>query len=210
MPSAPGKPDDFDAFYAAFSDRFRGAYDVVKRRLQVHADYLARAGGPPGPMLDLGVGHGEWLAIAQERGWLCTAVDHNPAIAVAARDRGFDVVDADALEFMSAAPAAAYAAVTGFHIVEHLPPDAQVRLFREAHRILKPGGHLIVEWPNAEHPWVAQYSFWFDPTHRAPLPHELVEFMAEYAGFDDRTLVRIDDGKIVEKPAMDIALIARK
>jgi SAM-dependent methyltransferase len=210
MSTQSGGRNDFDAFYAAFSDRFRGSYEVVKRRLAVHADTLTSAGGSTGPMLDLGVGHGEWLAIAAERGWKCTGVDHNSAIAGAARARGHDVVDADALEFMASSPGSTFAAITGFHIVEHLSPEDQLRLFRESFRLLKPGGHLILEWPNVEHPWVAQYSFWFDPTHRAPLPHELVSFMAEYAGFTDRKIVRLDDGKIVDRAAMDIALYARK
>ncbi|HXW76574.1 MAG TPA: class I SAM-dependent methyltransferase [Candidatus Eremiobacteraceae bacterium] len=205
-----GARSEFDAFYAAFSERFRGPYDLVKRRLRVHAEYLKANGGPPGPLLDLGVGRGEWLAIAAEFGWPCTAVDHNPKVVAAAKAHGFDVIAADAFDHMRTLPAESLGAVTAFHIIEHLEAHDQVRLFREAFRLLKPSGYLILEWPNPEHPRVSAYSFWLDPTHRVPLPHELLAFMAEYSGFTDMKLVRLDDGKPVDKPALDIALIARK
>jgi len=205
----PGEPD-FDAFYAAFGERFRGPSDLVKRRLGVHARWLQSHGGPGGRMLDIGVGRGEWLEIAAEHGWDCMAVDNNPHVVAAAKSRGITVTQADAFEFMRSLAADSLGTVTAFHVIEHLPADAQVRLFCEAFRVLRPRGYFILEWPNPEHPRVSQYTFWFDPTHRTPLPHELVAFMAEYAGFGEVSLARLDDGKVVDKPAFDIALMARK
>lgn len=200
----------FDDFYAAFSERFRGPYAVIKERLRVHARTVREAGEPLGRLLDLGVGRGEWMELAAEAGWQCTGIDTNPTIVAGTRARGFDVIQVDALEYIRGLGAASIGVVTAFHIIEHLPPEAQLQLFLDAFRILKPGGLLLVEWPNAEHPRVAEYDFWVDPTHRTLLPHELVSFMAEHVGFADLKLLRLDNGKIVHKPARDIALVAHK
>ena len=200
----------FDAFYVAFSERFRGPYQEIKRRLDVHARTLRDAGGPPGPLLDLGSGRGEWLEIAREAGWPCTGVEHNETIAAKARERGFDVVHADILDYLGAAQGASFGVVSGFHVIEHLPAESQLRLVREAFRTLVPGGFLILEWPDAQGSGVAGYTFWVDPTHRALLPTELVAFMAEYEGFCDVRIQRLELGKVVKSPSFDVALVARK
>jgi SAM-dependent methyltransferase len=200
----------FDDFYVAFSERFRGSYDEIKRRLLVHAETLRKSGGPPGTLLDLGPGRGEWLDIARENSWQCTGVESNERMAHTARSRGFDVVVAEAIGYLATLPSDSVGAVTAFHVIEHLPPASQLQLFLDAHRVLKPSGFLILEWPNAENHDVSRYTFWVDPTHRSLLPHELVSFMAEYAGFAQPRILRLDCGKVVTNAAMDIALVARK
>lgn len=201
--------DDFAAFYDAFSQRFRGPYDVVKDRLRVHADFLA-ARAVPGPVVDLGVGRGEWLELARAASLTARGVDSNAQIVAATRERGFDVVQADALEYLAALPPATLGAVTAFHLIEHLNAAQRLAFLRGAQRALAPGGWLIMEWPNAAHPRVAQYTFWLDPTHQSLLPIELATFMAEFAGFSDIETVRLDEGQPVAFEALDIALRARK
>jgi O-antigen chain-terminating methyltransferase len=201
---------DFDDFYAAFSERFRGPFGEIKERLRIHADHLRQAGGPPGPILDLGTGRGEWLEVARECGWEAVGVDNNPRFIDGTRARRLNVVEADVLDHLAQVEPESLGAVTAFHIVEHLPAAAQLRLFREVFRVLRPRGFFIVEWPNLENTRVAQYNFWFDPTHRQLLPHELVAFMAEHVGFREPELWRLDAGKVVDEPAMDIALSVRK
>lgn len=200
---------DFSSFYHAFSARFRGPHELVKARLRVHAEFLAAA-KLPGPAVDLGVGRGEWIELAREHGFHTIAVDNNPDIVAAARNRGFEVVEADALDYLAQAPEGSLGAVTGFHLIEHLQSPQRLRFVRDAWRALARGGWLILEWPNMRHPLVAQYTFWLDPTHQSPLPSELMAFMAEYAGFEDIAIVRLDAGRPVSFEAFDVALRARK
>lgn len=202
--------DEFSAFYAAFSARFRGPFEVVKERLRAHARFLAGAGGPPGPVVDLGVGRGEWIEIAREAGWTAIGVDSNSDIVAGSRARGFDIVEGDALEYLTGIAPGTLGAITGFHLVEHLTAEDRLRLMRVAHRALASGGFLILEWPNIANPRVAQYTFWLDPTHGAPLPHELAAFMAKYVGFTDIAVTRLDAGRPVGFEAVDVALTARK
>jgi SAM-dependent methyltransferase len=206
--SAPG--GDYAAFYQAFSARFRSTFEDVKRRLSVHARFLQTAGGPPGPVVDLGVGRGEWIELAREAGWDAIGIDNNPQIAAGSRARGFAIVEADAMEYLEGVAEGTLGAVTAFHLIEHLQPEDKLRLMQAAYRALAPGGFLIFEWPNIGHPRVAQYTYWLDPTHAAPLPGELAAFMVEYAGFTDIALTRLDAGVPVGFEALDIALTARK
>lgn len=198
------------AFYKAFSERFRSSFEDVTQRLSVHARFLASAGGPPGPVVDLGGGRGEWAAIAREAGWEAVSVENNAAIVADSRERGISVVQAHALDYLEGLAQGSIGAVTAFHFVEHLPLAQKLRLFSSAYRALAPGGFLIMEWPNIAHPRVAQYTFWLDPTHDAPFPGDLAAFMAEYAGFTDIALTRLDGGVPVAFEALDIALTARK
>src|SRR5258708_13013373 len=60
--------------------------------------------------------------------------------------------------------------VVAMHVVEHLPVEALFALFAHAARVLRPGGLLIIETPNAESLAVTGAEFWRDPTHPPP-PH---------------------------------------
>jgi SAM-dependent methyltransferase len=192
--------DDFETFYAALEERFRGPYRTIKARFTVYIPIVTAAGtgGNLGPVLDLGSGRGEWLELLHERGVSASGIDHNLLFVEANRRRGLVVDVGDILDILEAKPADHYGAVTAFHVVEHLPPHLQLKLFRGACRVLKPGGLLIVEWPNIENLRVASYSFWLDPTHLRPLPTELVRFMAEFSGFGDIVIERFREGSGVE------------
>ena len=202
--------DDYASFYKAFSEHFRSTPDDVKQRLSVHARFLAASGGPPGPVVDLGVGRGEWLELAAQAGWKVIGVDSNADIVSAARRPGVEIVRADAMEYLEGIAPGTVGAVTGFHIIEHLRAQDKLRFFRGAFQALAPGGFLILEWPNIGHARVAQYTYWLDPTHDAPFPADLAVFMAGFVGFADIKLRRLDAGVPVGFEALDIALTARK
>ncbi len=201
---------EFSTFYRAFSEHFRGPFEVVKRRLTAHANHLMRYAPLPGPVLDLGVGRGEWIELLRERDVQASGVDSNADIVAAAQSRGAAVVHGDALERLESLPPNSLGAVSAFHLIEHFGPAQRVRLFTLAFRALAPSGRLLLEWPNVANARVAQYTFWLDPTHQLPLPCEVAEFIARYAGFTDIELPRIDDGQPVGFEAPDIGLWARK
>ncbi|MGH8678073.1 MAG: class I SAM-dependent methyltransferase, partial [Burkholderiales bacterium] len=47
-------------------------------------------------------------------------------------------------------PANSFDGVYGSHVLEHLEPDAAIRLLKECHRVLKPGGIVRVVVPDLE------------------------------------------------------------
>jgi O-antigen chain-terminating methyltransferase len=63
-----------------------------------------------------------------------------------------------------------------------LPFAEFVNLLDETVRVLRPGGVAIFETPNPANVLVGSHFFYFDPSHRNPLPSATVKFMAEARG----------------------------
>jgi SAM-dependent methyltransferase len=92
-------------------------------------------------LLDVGCSYGAFLELARERGWEVTGVDLSAkAAAYATAQRGLPVFTGT-LE-AAAYPARTFSAVTMWDVIEHL--DDPRGLLREVHRVLAPGGVLVV------------------------------------------------------------------
>ena len=182
-------------FYRAFEDRHRGARELIKERLRVYLPFvrpLARS--QPGlAVLDLGCGRGEWLELLLENNITAQGVDLDDGMLAACRERGLSVAQGDALAHLAARADQSLLAVTGFHLAEHLPFAVLQTLFAQAHRVLAPGGLLILETPNPENLLVGAASFYIDPTHQRPLPSQLLTFLAEHQGFNPVKLLRLQE-----------------
>jgi len=183
-----------DAWYSAFEERFRGSREEVARRLSVYLPVLDKAGALDlsSPVLDLGCGRGEWLELLGQHGYAAKGVDLNGEFVLHARQQGMDVVHAEAVDYLSAQPEGSCAALTSFHLVEHLPVAQMVELLTQIHRVLCPGGILILETPNPENHMVGACTFHLDPTHVAPLPPALLQFLTEQAGFATTLVARVN------------------
>ena len=175
-----------------------------------------------GPVGDLGCGRGEWLELLGEWGVPNQGVDLNAVNVEQMRARGLAVEEGDAVKWLQAAPEASFAAVTAFHLIEHLPFGVLLRLIQEARRVLQPGGRLIMETPNPENLAVATQTFWLDPTHLRPLPPALLELVVRHAGLEHEATLRLhppadDEHDIADETlrslmtqGRDYAVIARK
>lgn len=182
-------------FYRAFEDRYRGSRELIKSRLTVYLPFIQ-------PLkqlyktcqgLDLGCGRGEWLELMQENEIHIQGVDLNQGMLDAARERDLNVILGDATESLKLLASESQMLVTGFHLIEHLPFELQQTLIREALRVLKPGGLLILETPNPENIVVGTSTFYLDPTHQRPIPSQLLSFMVEYSGFEKVKVIRLQE-----------------
>lgn len=181
-------------FYTRFTEHFRGEKSEIKRRLSCYIPILKplMAHYPDASILDLGSGRGEWLELLKEQSWTATGIDMNADMAADCQQRGLSVEVDDALSALQKQPAESLIAVSGFHIAEHLGfPELQA-LITEAHRVLMPGGLLILETPNPENLTVGLWSFYLDPTHRHPLPPPLLHFTVKDAGFSQAHVLRLN------------------
>jgi len=174
-----------DAMYVTFEDRFRGDRADIKQRVTVYLPVIEKAGvgAPETPIVDLGCGRGEWLELLKERGFTARGVDLNRIMVNECRERGFEVVESDALRYLREQPDGSLGAVTGMHIIEHLPLNTLVALLDETLRALRPGGVAIFETPNPENLVVGACNFYMDPTHRNPMPPMMTRFLVEARGF---------------------------
>jgi O-antigen chain-terminating methyltransferase len=174
-----------DAFYVAFEDQFRGSREVILNRLKVYLPIIqeAKVGTLDLPILDVGCGRGEWLELLRESGYAARGVDINRAMLEQCRNRELEVIESDVIAYLQSLPDDSLGAVTGFHIIEHLPFKVLMKLFDETMRILKSGGVVIFETPNPRNILVGSGDFYRDPTHRNPIHPDTLSFLAESKGF---------------------------
>jgi O-antigen chain-terminating methyltransferase len=172
-------------FYVDLENRFRGGRDEVKNKLRYYVEQLrsANAGGAARPILDLGCGRGEFVELLRDERWAVRGVDSNLAQLEICRQQLLDVSHADLLAHLKSLASDSQGAISALHVVEHLPITTVIATLREALRVLKPGGLLILETPNPENILVASLTFRYDPTHKQPLPPDLLQWMVEWSGF---------------------------
>ena len=182
-----------NSFYVAFEDHFRGTREDISDRLKVYLPLIEKAnvGTPDAPILDVGCGRGEWLELLKESGYISRGLDINRFMVEQCQARGLETIEADVINYLQSLPENSLGAITGFHIIEHLPFKTLMRLFSETVRVLKPQGLVIFETPNPDNVLVGSNTFYLDPTHIHPLPSPTVKFMAEMFGLYDTQVITL-------------------
>ena len=132
-------------------DSAAGRLEEIYRRfvLRDHIHFVERAlkeSGESGPVLDVGCGGGLFLRLLRDRGVRGMGLDSSVDAAHVAWTSN-QVPAACATLTQAPFPPQSCAAITMFHVLEHLY-DPRCYL-RAAHDLLQPGGRLIVQVPNA-------------------------------------------------------------
>lgn len=167
--------------YSLFEERFRGGPDSVAEKQR---SYLTLLEGLPGPVLDVGCGRGEFLAILKKAGVPSSGVETNPLAVAFGREIGLDIEEGDGIASLERRGARSLGGVVAFQVVEHWPAGTTWAFLVAARRALKPGGVLIAETINTDS-ISALKAFFLDPTHVRPVPADALRFLAEAAGFAD-------------------------
>ncbi|MEO8434354.1 MAG: class I SAM-dependent methyltransferase [Pyrinomonadaceae bacterium] len=183
-----------DAFYLALEEQFRGSRNEIKDRLGIYLPLIANVGigTEERPILDVGCGRGEWLELLRENGLQARGIDSNRMQVTQCRELGLAAEEAELLAYLRRLPDSSLGAVTGFHIVEHLPIETLVAFLDETVRAVKPGGAVIFETPNPQNVLVGSCNFYFDPTHRNPLPSPVLQFLLESRGFQRVQVLKLN------------------
>lgn len=180
-------------FWWSFTERFRGSRVEIKKRLNVYVfalneifprDYQIKG-------LDLGCGRGEWLEIARENNYSIEGLDSDSSMVNYCQNLGLNAKNEDVVKFVKKMNDDQFDLITAFHLVEHLSLEDLKTLFENSYRILKDNGVFIVEFPNISNIFVGSNSFWIDPTHLRPLNSEIVEFVAQFYGFENVEVVKM-------------------
>jgi SAM-dependent methyltransferase len=168
-----------DVLYRRLEDALRGSEAHVREDV---APYVHLASSHQ-PVLDVGCGRGEFLALCHEREIRARGVDTNERSVSDLRERGLDAALGAIPECFASLANDSLGAVLAMHVVEHLPVDALFALFRESARVLRSGGLLMIETPNAESMAMSAGDFWRDPTHIAPRHPAALTVLAREHGF---------------------------
>lgn len=145
-----------------------------------------------GRILDVGSGPGQVLRMLREQGWDAYGVDFSPvAVEYARRKHGLNVTLGDL--FQAGYKDAFFDVVLFNHALEHMYNP--VATLREVHRILKPGGLLMINIPNAcsFEAWLfgEYWTQWSPPQHLCHFTKQTITRLLALTGFHP---VKIRDG----------------
>ena len=172
-------PGDFVAVDSLYRHRFdaddRAAKEAVWRVLC--ADFFSRYVTPTDTVLDVGAGYCEFINHIAARRRI--AIDANPELPQFA-SAGVEVHVGRAEQLGFLADGTVDVAFTS-NFFEHLPDKAALSgLVREVHRVLKPGGQLLIMGPNVKY---LPGSYWDYYDHHIALTEKSVGELLHLCGF---------------------------
>jgi len=142
----------------------------------------------PITILEIGFGQGHLLDWARSAGHRITGVELLPEMADRAKSRGHDVVYGpfEGTNFTSSH----FDLLVALDVIEHLTLPELVAFFESARSTLKPGGRIVLRFPNGQSPFFGfhQHS---DITHKQCLSRSAVSQVCAPLGFEVTRSIRL-------------------
>jgi len=173
-----------DEYYGELGTKFQPYVEKLVRWVgSRHISYLSRGLPPGGRVLDVGCGRGVILGALADRGFEVHGVERTASAARGVDPRAHVRIASHLAE--AAYPEGHFDEVVIWHVLEHLDgPDATLR---EVHRVLRPGGRLVVAVPNfssAQARWSGPAWFHLDaPRHLFHFPLPALRRLLTATGF---------------------------
>jgi SAM-dependent methyltransferase len=135
----------YDAFAAEYAARFDGGMPdkPLDRGLYAAFAELVRAGGG-GPVADVGCGPGYGTAHLRALGLDAFGIDLSPEMVATARRAHPDLRFVEGSMLALDLPDGGLAGLTALYSIIHIPTGRLPEVFAEFHRVLAPGGYLLL------------------------------------------------------------------
>jgi O-antigen chain-terminating methyltransferase len=171
--------------YVAFEDQFRGSADAVSEKLRTYVPVFQSASGP---VVDLGCGRGEMLAVLRAAGVTARGVDANGDMAAIARERGLDATQGDAFAYLQSLDDESIGGIVATQVIEHFEPAYLTRLLSTASQKMQRGAPIVLETINPAC-WLAFFSSYIrDLTHVRPVHPDTLQYLLRASGFSEVTI----------------------
>ena len=161
---------------AAFSDEMRGFRQRQFRDWAIRHELIGE------PVLEVGCGRGEYLALLRDAGLSVHGVEHSRGAVDACRAAGLPVSRLFLDREGQAVPEAPFAAFTSFNFMEHWP--SPVRTLRAIHGNLRQGALGLVEVPNFDMILEKEIYSEFIRDHLSYFTRSTLAFALQAAGFE--------------------------
>lgn len=160
----------YDAVAGLYADMFRDHLDglpIDRALISAFAD-LVRGRGP---VADVGCGPGQVTARLHALGLDASGVDLSPAMIARARADHPHLRFAEGTMKALAFPDASLAGVLAWYSIIHLDPAELPDAFAQLHRVLAPGGHLLLAFQSTDGDVPDPFDHKVVRAHRWPIDH---------------------------------------
>ncbi|WP_328687938.1 methyltransferase domain-containing protein [Streptomyces caniferus] len=143
----------YDAVAEDYDDHFRDVLETrpMDRAMLAGFAELVRAAGA-GPVVDVGCGPGRVTAHLAALGLSVSGVDLSPRMVALARRAHPGVRFEEGAMTSLDLPDGALGGVVAWYSIIHTPQERLPEVFAEFHRVLAPGGHLLLAFQTGDEP----------------------------------------------------------
>ncbi|MBI2212605.1 MAG: class I SAM-dependent methyltransferase [Acidobacteria bacterium] len=169
-----------DFVYRRLEEALRGSEADVREAARHYLPYLKEGA----PVVDIGCGRGELLSLCRDEAIAAKGFDTNERSVADLLAKGLDASVGAIPGCLNGFENGSIGTLVAMHVVEHLPAGMLFALYTEAARVIRAGGHFVIETPNAASVVVSATELWKDPTHLGPRHLASLVTLGREAGFD--------------------------
>ena len=134
-------------------------------------------------VVDLACGDADFVAMLLEQGVDAVGVDADAKTCADAQAKGLPVICQNVFDYLAATPSASVDGVFSAHLVEHLSYPQVIELVREAARILRPSGRLVLATPDCRTLFSHLDMYYLHFGHVSFYHPRLLSFLLQHEGF---------------------------
>lgn len=181
-----------DIDYFNFENHFRGSRLKIKNAQIMYLKYFVNKG----EIIDIGCGRGEFLELLHENSISGIGVDSFTEFVDYCRMKGFEVIEDDALNYLTNLENNTVGGIFASQLAEHLNTSTLISICKQAYDKLIPGSYLIFETPNPTSLSIYTNAFYVDPSHIKPVHPKTLEYFLSDAGFKNIQIIYPEHSKI--------------
>ena len=145
----------YDAVAADYAERFRGelvAKPVERALLAAFVELVRETGAGTGQVADIGCGTGRVTGYLHSLGLPAFGIDLSPGMLATARKDHPELRFEEGSMLALDLPDGELGGVLAWYSTIHVPQDRLPEAFAEFHRVLAPGGHLLLGFQSGDEP----------------------------------------------------------